>query len=122
MINNLEKAIRTELLKHHPRVYSENAPNNATFPYLVFSLSSTLKDGPVETVDIYVDGWDKPTNGTPVALNTLMTKLEAIDRTTATTGDVVIHFNLESRESMDDPNKLYKYKRYSFSARVFRKE
>lgn len=121
MINNLEKAIRTELLKYHPRVYSGTAPQSATYPYLVFSLSPSSKiNESVESLEVTIDGWDK--SKTPVALNELMATLENLNGASIADGDVMAHLYFNSRLSLRDPENYYQHKQYTFTVNVLRKE
>lgn len=121
MINSLEKAIRAEILKYHPKVYSETAPQNATFPYLVFSMAQSNKiNEAIESIELMVDGWDK--SKTPVALNNIMANLESLNGVSVVDGDVMAHFFFNSRSSIRDPENFYQHKRYTFIVNVLRKE
>ena len=71
----LLKMITTTLRTAHERVYKEIAPQDATFPYVVYRLPTSNDTEGREDFILEIDIWDNNTNTT--ALETLT---ESIDR------------------------------------------
>lgn len=63
---DLAKAIRTKLLDHHPRVYLTNAPDDATFPYVVFHFPTGFSQGEMMIYNLDVDVWGKDPDTTEI--------------------------------------------------------
>lgn len=76
------QAIQTALLTAHPRIYYENAPSNAVYPFIVFNFPNSVYDGAnTGSIVLEVDGWDK--SKTSTNLETLMYNVNAVlDRKT----------------------------------------
>jgi hypothetical protein len=72
----IRKAIQSYLKSKHPRVYFQDAPKNAVYPYLVYDLSNSVDDGSMENFTLDVDGWDTPDAGDTTVLETLMSDVD----------------------------------------------
>ena len=55
----MERTIRQLLLNSIERVYFNDAPRNAIFPYVVFDFDSTIYQGPIDLVSLNVHIWDR---------------------------------------------------------------
>lgn len=114
----LRKAIQTQLETAADRVYYRVAPQNATYPYIVFDLPTSYGEEPeIYTLDI--DGWDNVTD--PTALETLMDAVDkALHRKVLYTTDKVgVKFFRENRLTLDDDDARLKRRTYIYSARAF---
>lgn len=52
---NLRKALQSELKKVHPSIYYENAPDTATYPYIVYDLEQVGEQYQLE-MNVYDKG------------------------------------------------------------------
>lgn len=71
----VRRTIQDALKAVHPRVWFERAPDDAPFPYLVFHLEA-ITDPSLERFLLDVDGWDAPADGSTVALEELMERVD----------------------------------------------
>jgi len=114
------KAIQSALLEVSPRVYYENAPLTATYPYLVFNLPNSLYDGAnTGNLILEVDGWDKTQSST--ALETLMYNVNAkLDRKTVN-GSVALIFYLDSKLSIPDDDASIIRRKYNYQLKTIQR-
>lgn len=56
-MNELRTALNSLLRLHHPRVYYQNAPNTAKFPYIVYNLPNSFDNEQQEVFNLDVDVW-----------------------------------------------------------------
>ena len=120
-MKNLRELIRPFLKSIHPRVYFQDAPDNAQFPYLVYDFTQITDDGEgFETVAVDVDGWDMPAGGDTTALETLMqTVNDALNKKTLTAEGLAVTFYLDRKIPLVDDNPGIKRRKYIYEARLF---
>jgi hypothetical protein len=120
-MKNLRKLLHPYLKSIHPRVYFQDAPDSAEFPYLTYDFTQIVNDGEgFETVAVDVDGWDMPANGDTTALETLMqTVNDALNKKTLTDEDLAVTFYLDRKIPLRDDNKDIRRRKYIYEARLF---
>ncbi|TWE06403.1 hypothetical protein FB550_102425 [Neobacillus bataviensis] len=57
-MKTIRQAIKSQLTSIHPRVYFLKSPDNAQFPYLVYTIQITDLSDNLKMVTLDVDGWD----------------------------------------------------------------
>lgn len=144
----LRELLHQYLKSIHPRVYFQEAPDNAQFPYLVYDFTQIINDGEgFETIAIDIDGWDMPSKGDTTELEMLMhTVNKALDKQTLTSTIVnpiawneanfpwkisvpwnmvqsyeglAVTFYLDRKLSLRDDNKNIRRRKYIYEARLF---
>ncbi len=128
-MKNLRELIHPFLKSIHPRVYFQDAPDNAQFPYLVYDFTQITDDGEgFETVAVDVDGWDMPENGDTTALETLMETVNGngdaenptgLNKKTLTAEGLAVTFYLDRKIPLRDDNKDIRRRKYIYEARLF---
>lgn len=105
----------------HQRVYFQLAPDTAQFPYLVFDFPNSFSDGEgMEIITVDIDGWDKPADGSTLALETLMQTInENLNKKSIVTENIAVTFYLENRLPLQDDDKSIKRRKYIYQARLF---
>jgi len=120
-MKNLRKLLHPFLKSIHPRVYFQDAPDNAQFPYLVYDFTQIVNDGEeFETVALDIDGWDMPAGGDTTALENLMESVnDALNKKTLTAEGLAITFYLDRKIPLRDDNPAIKRRKYIYEARLF---
>src|SRR5690606_35280043 len=120
-MKNLRKLLHPYLKSIHPRVYFQDAPDDAQFPYLTYDFTQITNDGEeFETVALDVDGWDMPSDGDTTALEILMqTVNDALNKKTLTAEGLAITFYLDRKIPLPDDNPAIKRRKYIYEARLF---
>ncbi len=120
-MKNLRELIHPFLKSIHPRIYFQDAPENAQFPYLVYDFTQIINDGEeFETVAVDIDGWDMPADGDTTALETLMqTVNDALNKKTLTAEGLAVTFYLDRKIPLRDDNKDIRRRKYIYEARLF---
>src|SRR5690554_4591960 len=117
----LRKAITTALLTAHPRVYYEQAPEGAAYPYLTYLMPDSLDDGTLEQFVLEVDGWDAPADGSTVVLEQMMHAADrAIQRlVVVVNGVLTMRFLHDRRLVLDDDDPAIRRRQYVYQARTY---
>jgi len=117
----IRKIIKTQLKSIHPRIYHSSAPDNATFPYLVYDLPNSNDDGTLEQFVLDVDAWDLPAGGDTAALETLIDSADkSLHRKTFTINDdLAVTFYRENRLTLTDDDPNIKRRKYTYEVRTF---
>lgn len=120
-MKNLRKLLHPYLKSIHPRVYFQEAPDDAQFPYLTYDFTQITNDGEeFETVALDVDGWDMPAGGDTTALENLMESVnDALNKKTLTAEGLAITFYLDRKIPLRDDNPAIKRRKYIYEARLF---
>ena len=120
-MKNLRKLIHPYLKSIHPRVYFQDAPDDAQFPYLTYDFIQITNDGEeFETVALDIDGWDMPVGGDTTDLENLMGSVnDALNKKTLTAEGLAITFYLERKIPLRDDNPAIKRRKYIYEARLF---
>ena len=120
-MKNLRKLLHPYLKSIHPRVYFQDAPDDAQFPYLTYDFTQITNDGEeFETVALDVDGWDMPAGGDTTALENLMESVnDALNKKTLTAEGLAVTFYLDRKIPLRDDNKNIRRRKYIYEARLF---
>lgn len=121
MMIKLRTQVQSILSAVNPRVYYQTAPESATMPYLVFDFSSAYDDGEeFQVITVDIDGWDEPSDGSTLALETLMASVNtALNKKTVITADLGVSFYLENKLSLQEADKRVKRRKYIYQARFW---
>jgi len=120
-MKNLRKLLYPYLKSIHPRVYFQDAPDDAQFPYLTYDFTQITNDGEeFETVAVDIDGWDMPAGGDTTALENLMESVnDALNKKTLTAEGLAVTFYLDRKIPLRDDNPAIKRRKYIYEARLF---
>lgn len=118
---NLRKTLQSYLLTIHPRVYFQDAPENAVFPYIVVDFPTTLDDGEeFQNVVVDIDIWDSNNTNDTTTLETLAETIDSIlNKTTISNSDLSVTFYLDNKLSIIDDDKRIKRRKYIYQARLW---
>lgn len=118
-ILELRAALQTALKRAHDRVYYEKAPDRATYPYLVYNLSNSYDDGIVEQFYLDVDGWDAPEDGSTVALEKMMGKVDhELHRLYGILATIGIAIYRDRRLTVDEDDERIRRRKYVYLVRT----
>lgn len=116
----LRKMIQTVLKSKAPRVYFQDAPEDAVFPYVVYDLPNSIDDGTMENFRLEVDGWDAPANGDTTNLETLMDSIDkALHREVKRVSGFAAVFYRDNRMALLDDDKRIRRRKYIYQVRTF---
>lgn len=116
----LRKAINTALKTVHPRIYYQDAPDDAVFPYLVYDLPNSVDDGYLEQFVLDVDGWDNSTDTTN--LETIMDNVnKSLDGMTRTADSLSMSFYLDNRLTLLDDDSRIRRRKYTYQVRTYQR-
>lgn len=128
-MKNLRELLHPYLKLIHPRVYFQDAPDNAQFPYLVYDFTQVTDDGEgFETVAVDIDGWDMPVNGDTTVLESLMEAVNGngdaknptgLNKKTLAAEGLAVTFYLDRKIPLRDDNKDIRRRKYIYEARLF---
>lgn len=117
----LRKTLQAHLKTIHPRIYFQQAPDTATFPYLVYNMPSLYDDGEGhQLITLDIDGWDAPSDGDTTALETLMAEVNTgMNKKTFVTDTFSVTFYLETKLPLVDDDPRIKRRKYVYQGRLF---
>ena len=128
-MKNLRKLLHPYLKSIHPRVYFQDAPDNAQYPYIVYDVTQVPDDGEgFHNIAVDIDGWDMPNNGDTTGIETLMETINGngdiknptgLDKKTLIAEGLVVTFYLDRKLSLRDDNPKIKRRKYIYEARLF---
>jgi hypothetical protein len=126
-ILELQKQIVTFLKTKSTRVYFEEAPDNATYPYVVYNLPNSISAFNREDFSLEIDVWDNVNNTT--ALETLVGNIDGNGDLTNPTGlnykniyvsnKLAATFYRESRLIIRDEDKRIKRRQLRYRIKTY---
>ena len=115
----LRRFLEATLADVHPRIWYEAAPDDAVYPFLVYSLDESFDDGSVETVNLVIDGWDAPVNGDTTELEEIMGKVDnTLHRLNAGDDELFFIFYRSNRRTIHDPDRRLRRRQLEFETKV----
>ena len=113
--------IQTLLKTLHSRVFFHVAPDNATFPYVVFDLPNSVDSGALENFVLDIDVWDTSTDTT-----ILETLIDTIDeslhkKTILVTDNIGLVIYRENRLTLTDEDPRIRRRKYIYQVRIYQK-
>jgi hypothetical protein len=113
----IRKVVQSTLKAIHPRVYFQDAPDDAAPPYLVYDLPNSFDDDPLERFVMDIDGWDKSKDTT--ALETLMDSIDKeMNKKTIMIQNMAVTFYRENRLSLTDDDPRIIRRKYTYQIRT----
>jgi len=117
-LKNLRKVLHAYLKTLHPRVYFQNVPDDAVFPYVVYNITNIYDGGEDEQlVSLEIDGWDKSDNS--ITLEDLMITINQINKHVLSSDDLTVIFYLENKLALNDPDIKIKRRKYTYLGKLF---
>lgn len=128
----VRKAIKSFLKSIHPnvtidgktisRVFFQQAPEDAIFPYIVYDLPNSFSDGEGgELISLDIDGWDSNITRDTTVIENLMKTINTIDKKTLTTSEIALTLFLDNKIPLLDDDKNIHRRKYIYSGRLLRK-
>lgn len=113
----LRKIIQTYLKTKHSRVYFQIAPDNATYPFVVFELPNSMDDGSMERFILDIDIWDDESDTT--TLESIAGEIDkGLHRSTYISNGVGATFYRENRLSLLDNDSRLRRRKLIFQIRT----
>lgn len=118
----VRKAINTYLKTLHPRIYFQQAPEDAIFPYIIYDIPNSFSDGEGgEIITLDIDGWDSNTTRDSTVIENLMKTINAIDKKTLSTNEVTLTLFLDNKIPLLDDDKNIHRRKYIYSGKLIRR-
>ena len=110
--------IYNQLKLVHSNVYFEQAPENATFPYIVFKLPNSTENEAREDFILEVDIWDN--NSDTTTLETLTNNIDTqLNRTHHTETNVVCSIYRINRLMIPDPDPNIRRRQLRYQVQTY---
>lgn len=120
MMNKLLELILQTLKTKHSRVYHENAPDNAVYPYIVFNIDDGFKSHRDDLM-LIIDIWDR--NSSSIAIEDLTDSIDKLlDEANIFNEFVLTTFYRQNRMKVEDPDVKLKRRQLRFNAQTYFKE
>jgi hypothetical protein len=118
-IIEIRKYLLILLKSIHPRVYFEQAPDNAVYPYIVYNLPNSFEEGIMEQFVLDIDAWDNSKDTT--SLETLIDSVDqSLHRKVAVVNDTMAFiFYRENRLSLTDDDPRIRRRKYVYQIRTY---
>lgn len=103
------------------RVYYYSAPEDASFPYIVFDFPNSIDSGALENFVLDIDGWD--INQDTTVLITLMDTIDdELHKKNIVLDNLGFVLYRDSRQNLTDEDKRIRRKKYIYQARTYQKQ
>jgi hypothetical protein len=100
-------------------VYHINAPDQAVFPYIVYTMQTSDNGEFTELITLDIDGWDNTADETQ--LETMMqTVNDGLNKKVISMDDWAVVFYNESKLELTDEDPRIKRRKYSYSGKIFK--
>lgn len=115
---DLRTALHQLLKQYHSQVYFMQAPDTATFPYVVYDLPNSFTDEQQEIFNLDIDIWDHSTD--TKALETLTNQLwKGLDGHRHIDSKLQFSLYRENRLTLTDDDSSIKRRKLIFQLRYF---
>ena len=128
-MKQIRKVLQAQLMSLHPRVYFQDAPDDAVPPYITFDITDMPADGEgFQTAAIDVDGWDMPIDDDTTALEDLMQTINGdgdilnptgLDKKTLIAPGLAVTLYLDRKIPLKDTDPRIRRRKYIYQARIF---
>jgi hypothetical protein len=102
-MKTIRQAIKSQLKSIHPRVYFLKSPNDAQFPYLVYTIEVTDLGDDLKMVTLDVDGWDNKEDTTELE-DLMVTVKNGLNRKIILNDDLFMSMYLDRQLAPPDDN------------------
>lgn len=117
-MTELKKVIFSLLKSVHSRVYFVDAPEDETFPYVVYNLPTSTEAENREDFMLEVDIWDKAKDTT--AIETLTQSIDTLlNREHAVNSKVLVNLYRVNRLVLTDDDKSIKRRQLTYQAKTY---
>ncbi|WP_067725371.1 hypothetical protein [Oceanobacillus damuensis] len=115
----IRKVIENLLIDVAPRLFYEKAAKDTPYPYAVYEISDSIDDGSLEDMELEVNGWDKPSNGSSIELATLMGNIDnKLHRSINNSNGVFFSIYRENRRAIRDPDESIRRRQMTYQIRL----
>lgn len=120
-ILEIKEAIKSILVTLHARVFYNDAPQDAVFPYVVFNLPNSVDSGTLENFVLDIDVWDD--NSDTTDLETLIDNIDTALHKKSVVIDDKLGFIIyrENRMNLTDEDVRVKRRKYIYQLRSYEK-
>lgn len=119
-MNKLLELILKTLKTKHGRVYHENAPQNAEYPYIVFNINDGLKSHRDDLI-LIIDIWDR--NDSSMRIEDLTDMIDTLlDEANLPNEFVLPTFYRQQRLKVEDEDKTLKRRQLRFNVQAYFKK
>ncbi|HSQ88097.1 tail completion protein gp17 [Romboutsia sp.] len=116
-MNKLLELILQTLKTKHPRVYHEDAPSNAEYPYIVFNVNDGFKTHRDDLV-LIIDIWDR--NDSSIVIEDLTDTIDKLlDESNLPNEFVLPTFYRQQRFKVEEPDKKLKHRQLRFNIQTY---
>lgn len=117
-MNKLLLIIKQYLETKHERVYHEQAPSDAKYPYILFEVSEGFKNGCRDDLTLIIDIWDR--NKSSMEIEDLTDTIDKLfDNANLPNEYVLPTFFREGRLKIEDQDKTLKRRQLRFSVQTY---
>lgn len=113
----LRTALHAYLLTLHPRVHFKKAPDDTSFPYIVYDFKIISDGEATSLVNLDLNGWDDKSD--TIALENLMTTINNINKNVISNEDLTVVFYLDDKIPLIDEDPTLNRRKYVYIGKLF---